>query len=462
MPLDINMFRVDRGGDLKVLVESQKMRYVADPEGSVQAVVDADKAWSSLEWNFNQLRKNKNLASKEIGAAKKAKKPDEEVKAIMARVAQIKDELKQVEEDRVTARAELDRLLSGFGNIVDPSVKRGRDDDDELDVVKTWGDCKVPVDEDGKEFTLLHHHELLYRIGGYEPKRGVAVAGHRAYYLRGVGVLLNQALINYGIAFLMKKEYEPLQPPFFMNKEIMAKTAQLEEFDEALYHVSTGEVKDDKYLIATSEQPISAYHQGEWLNPQDLPIRYCGVSTCFRKEAGSHGRDAWGVFRVHQFEKIEQFCLTDPEKSKDMHDEMLATAEGFYQSLGLSYHVINVLSGEINNAAAKKYDLEAWFPTLGLMRELVSSSNCTDYQSRAMEVRFGNKKMNETDKKYSHMLNATLVATERTMCAILENYQTPTGVRVPEVLVCCEMYMYVCVSMSACVCVCVSMVRLLR
>jgi len=250
-----------------------------------------------------------------------------------------------------------------------------------------------------------------------------------------VGVLLNQALISYGISFLMENKYVPIQPPFFMNKAIMAETAQLEEFDEALYKVTGVKDEEDKYLIATSEQPISAFHRQEWLKPEDLPLRYAGISSCFRKEAGAYGKDSWGIFRIHQFEKIEQFCITSPEKSWEMHEEMINLSQKFYQSLGFAYRVVNIVSGELNNAAAKKYDLEAWFPTLGVFRELVSASNCTDYQARAMETRFGYKTAGQKEKKYVHMLNATLCATERTICCLLENFQTETGIKVPEPLV---------------------------
>jgi seryl-tRNA synthetase len=190
----------------------------------------------------------------------------------------------------------------------------------------------------------------------------------------------------------------------------------------------TGEGTDDtKYLIATSEQPICAFHRGEWMAEKELPKRYAGYSACFRKEAGSHGRDTWGIFRVHQFDKVEQFMVCEPEHSAQLHRDMIATAEAFYQSLGIPYRVVNICSGELNNAAAIKYDLEGWFPTLATHRELVSASNCTDYQSRAMEVRCGqNKKAGpagEPTKKYVHFLNGTLCATTRTICAILENYQ---------------------------------------
>lgn len=233
-------------------------------------------------------------------------------------------------------------------------------------------------------------------------------------------------MINYGLEFLDKKGYTPLQTPQFMLKDYMAKTAQLEQFDEELYKVVEGEDdgQNDKYLIATSEQPISAFHADEWMVAKDLPIKYAGFSTCYRKEAGSHGRDAWGIFRVHQFEKVEQFVITDPEKSWEAMDDMIAVSEEFYRSLGVPFRVVTIVSGALNNAAAKKFDLEAWFPFQGEYKELVSCSNCTDYQSRALEIRFGAKLQTEIRKKYVHALNSTLCATERALCCLLENFQT--------------------------------------
>lgn len=222
-------------------------------------------------------------------------------------------------------------------------------------------------------------------INGYDPKRGQKIAGHRGYFLRGPGVLLNNALINYGINFLAKKNYTPIQPPYFMNRDIMAETCQLSDFEENLYKVEgkgSEEVDNDYFLIATSEQPISALHRGEWLEEKSLPIKYGGTSTCFRKEAGAHGKDTWGIFRIHQFEKIEQFIICKPEESWALHEEMIATSEEFMQSLELPYQVINIVSGALNDAAAKKYDLEAWFPGYNAYRELVSCSNCTDFQAR--------------------------------------------------------------------------------
>lgn len=192
----------------------------------------------------------------------------------------------------------------------------------------------------------------------------------------------------------------------------MAKTAQLSQFDEELYRVSEGanDGEGDRYLIATSEQPLSCLHSEEWLQPGQLPIKYSGYSTCFRKEAGSHGRDAWGVFRVHQFEKVEQFILCKPDESWQHFDEMMATSEEFYKSLGLPYKVVGIVSGALNNAAAKKYDLEAYFPFQAEYKELVSCSNCTDYQTRELEIRFGVKKgknmVGAGRKEFVHALNA--------------------------------------------------------
>jgi seryl-tRNA synthetase len=310
-------------------------------------------------------------------------------------------------------------------NDVHAGVPVSKDEADNV-VMRTWGACEARPGG-------LNHHELLWMIDGYEPERGVAVAGHRAYFLKGVGALLNQALVSYGLSYLSSREYCPLMPPYFMNRDAMAGVAQLEDFDEQLYKVvgEAGDGSDDKYLIATSEQPICVYHRGDWLAEKELPKRYAGYSACFRKEAGSHGRDTWGIFRVHQFDKVEQFIVCEPEHSPAMHEAMIAASEGFYQSLGIGYRVINICSGELNNAAAVKYDLEGWFPTLGNFRELVSCSNCTDYQARAMEVRCGlNKKAGpagEPSKKYVHFLNGTLCATTRTICAILENNQVRCG-----------------------------------
>ncbi|VDN25692.1 unnamed protein product, partial [Dibothriocephalus latus] len=282
-------------------------------------------------------------------------------------------------------------------------------------------------------------------VDGFDGERGTVTAGARGYYLKGPLVFLEQALIRFALGMLYERGYTALYTPFFMRKEIMQEVAQLSQFDEELYKVvgkredpdaPSDAPEEEKYLIATSEQTIAAFHRDEWLAPSSLPICYAGISTCFRQEVGSHGRDTRGIFRVHQFEKVEQFCLTSPHdnESWNMFHKMIETAEAFYKALGLPYHIVSIVSGELNNAAAMKYDLEGWYPGSKAFRELVSCSNCTDYQARRLAVRYGQTKKMDKEVEYVHMLNATMCATTRVICAILENYQTDDGVVVPEVL----------------------------
>lgn len=442
MPLDIQMFRRHEGGNPDLIKESQRRRFASVE--LVDEIIAKDDQWRATTGHGDFLRKERNAVQKDIATLKKAlaqKKGSEselaematKCDALVADKNRLDSEVDAAEALQKQLRAEVDAMVNKVGNLVHDSVPVSQDEDKDNRVERRWG---TPRDPKG----LLNHHDLLWRIGGYEPERGSAVAGHRGYFLRDVGVMLNQAFINYGIAFLRKRGYCVLQPPYMMKKDVMAGVAQLEQFDEELYKVSGGNdgTDGDKYLIATSEQPICAYHKDEWMDEKQLPLHYAGISTCFRKEAGSHGKDTWGIFRVHQFEKVEQFAIVecDLEKSNQMQEEMIAAAEEFYQSLGFPYQVINIVSGALNNAAIRKYDLECWFPGYNNYRELVSCSNCTDYQSRAMEIRCGQqKKLGEREKKYVHMLNATLCATGRAICCLLENYQEADGVRVPEVLV---------------------------
>jgi len=340
-------------------------------------------------------------------------------------------------------------LIKSIGNVVHDSVPIN-DDEEHNEIYKTYGDFGM-----SKQYS---HRDLIIMVDGVDLERGTRTAGSRAYYLRGPLLFLEQALINYGLQMLDEKNYTPLSPPVFMNKNVMGEVAQLSQFDEELYGVLDGKEKTH-YLIATSEQPLAAYHKGEYISKEDLaePIRYAGISNCFRKEAGTHGRDTAGIFRVHQFQKLEQFVLTSPNDNASWTEmeNMLACCEKFYQALDIPYRVVNMVSGELNSAASKKYDLEAWFCGSKAFRELVSCSNCTDYQSRRLDIRYGmlgdkkdnpNKKGKGIDKnaaaaaagpkkaEFVHMLNSTLCATTRTICAILETHQTENGVIVPEVL----------------------------
>lgn len=430
--LDINAFLVEKGGEPDKIKESQKKR--GDSVEIVDEIIVDYKNWTKIRFDLDDANKKLNALQKQIGLKFKAK---EDAGELLAEKDKLVESKKQLTEQEQKADADLRYKVNQVGNIVHESVVDSQDEANN-ELVRLWKPESIkevgPVATATGAPATLSHHEILLRIDGYDPERGSRLVGHRGYFLRNYGVFLNQALINYGLNFLAKNDYTPLQAPVMMNKDVMAKTAQLSQFDEELYKVIDGE--DEKYLIATSEQPISAYHAGEWFEKpsEQLPVRYAGYSSCFRREAGSHGKDAWGIFRVHAFEKIEQFCLTEPDKSDQEFDRMIGISEAFYQSLGLPYRVVGIVSGELNNAAAKKYDLEAWFPFQQEYKELVSCSNCTDYQSRNLEIRCGIKQQNQTEKKYVHCLNSTLSATQRALCCILENYQTADGLVVPEVL----------------------------
>ncbi|CEJ94557.1 Putative Class II aaRS and biotin synthetase [[Torrubiella] hemipterigena] len=422
--LDVNDFITERGGNPEAIRDSQRRRFASVEV--VDEVIALFEDHRKTQYGATQINSQINDVQKQIGAKKKAK---EDATELLQRKIELEKEKKAMIESAAEKEKTLKAKVSTIGNIVHASVPVS-DNEDNNAVERTWAPEGVAVEKRD----VLSHHQVLLRLDGYDPDRGVKVVGHRGYFLRQWGVFLNQALINYGLEFLSQRGYCPLQAPQFMLKDQMAKTAQLEDFDEQLYKVSDGDAKNDKYLIATSEQPISAFHADEWLVAKDLPIKYAGYSTCYRREAGSHGRDAWGIYRVHQFEKIEQFVYTDPEKSWDAFEDMIKVSEEFYQSLELPYQVVAIVSGALNNAAAKKFDLEAWFPFQGEYKELVSCSNCTDYQARSLEIRFGAKSQTETKKKYVHCLNSTLCATTRTLCCILENYQTESGLNVPKVL----------------------------
>jgi len=251
---------------------------------------------------------------------------------------------------------------------------------------------------------------------------GIKIAGNRGYFLTGVGVLFNYALLRYSLDFLNERGYKLMSTPVMINKDIIGKITQLSDYDETLYKLEN----NDKYLIATSEQPLTAYFYNKFISKKELPIKFGGISECYRKETGAHNRNTRGIYRVHQFTKVEQFCVTEPDKSWIMFNEMITTSKEFYNSLGISYRIVNIVSGSLNNAASMKYDLEAWFPGANEYCELVSCTNCLDYFSKKI-----NTKMNNG---FVHMLNSTLCANTRTICCLVENYQTNNGIIVPKKL----------------------------
>lgn len=453
MVLDIDLFRTEKGNDPNKVKENQQRRF--KDVKLVEQVIEMDMEWRRRRGLADNLNKVRNLCSKTIGEKMKKKEdqgPDSdpapadllaEVNTLTAEqlkpltVNQIKKvQLKVVEEiaanDKELLNQEQGRNLAlrEVGNHLHESVPVSNDEE-ENKIERTFGDCTKKL--------KYSHVDLIHMIDGMNAEKGAVVAGSRGYFMTGAAVFLEQALIQHGLHILHKKGFKPLYTPFFMRKEVMQEVAQLSQFDDELYKVvGKGSEKaeegslDEKYLIATSEQPIAAYHRDEWIAESALPIKYAGLSTCFRQEVGSHGRDTRGIFRVHQFEKIEQFVLTSPfdNKSWEAMDEMIANAEEFCQTLGIPYRVVNIVSGALNHAASKKLDLEAWFSGSGAFRELVSCSNCLDYQARRLLVRYGQTKKMNASVDYVHMLNATMCATTRVICAILETHQTETGVKV--------------------------------
>lgn len=450
--LDINLFR---DTVLANLVRESERRRFRDPK-IVDEVIDADEKWRRTQFLTETCKKMINHCSKAVGMRKKAKEADGTISTVpselleAAREGELKPEqlaslcvlqLKELSKNLSTNVVELaksaeeldqlrDSLIGKVGNVLHESVPVADDEETGNVIVRKFGDVMRRV--------KLNHVDCMEKLGLMHTSHNItSMAGGRAFALRGGLVQLQLALVNYAMQFLASRGYDPFYPPFFLNKSIMGSVAELADFDESLYKVSGD--GDDKYLIATSEMPLVAFHQGKWFTELKDPLKYAGFSTCFRKEAGAHGRDTLGIFRVHQFEKVEQFVVCSPRENESWRalEEIISTSQDFYESLGLPYRVVSICSSALNNAAAKKYDLEGWFPGSGAFRELVSCSNCTDYQSRAVNCRFGpNLKGQSANavKEYCHMLNGTLCAVTRTMCCICENYQTDVGVEVPPVL----------------------------
>ncbi|PAA91782.1 hypothetical protein BOX15_Mlig012611g2 [Macrostomum lignano] len=456
MVLDIDLLRPEKGGNPDLVRQSEKNRF--KDATVIDRIIDLDNEWRKARYTGDQLNRLRNACGKAVGERKKAKEADGEdlpiPESLTANPAEVKPEdlkilsvlqLKSygrfigetiVKNEHIIDQLKNDRdnLLREVGNLLHKDVVVS-DNEDNNAIIRQHGDVTTRYQ--------YSHVDLVTMIDGFDGERGTRTAGGRGYYLKGPCVFLEQALMQLGLHLLLDEGYEALLTPYFMRKDAMQAVAQLNQFDEELYKVigKRSDVKGDaeleeKYLIATSEQPIAAFHRGEWLNPATLPLKYAGISACFRQEVGSHGRDTRGIFRVHQFHKVEQFCITSPldGASEAMFASMVANAEKFYQLLGIPYRVVSIVSGELNNAAAIKHDLEGWFPGSGAFRELVSCSNCTDYQARSLQVHFGQTKKQNDEAPYVHMLNGTMCATTRTICAILENCQESDGIRVPEAL----------------------------
>ena len=384
----------------------------------LEGLIAADQKRRDDIQKTDELRKKKNEVGLKISECKKAGKDATELLTEMKRVSEKLTELEQLQ---IENEKKYRQLALTIPNIIHESVPIGEDESANK-LVRDWG--KIPK----FEFKAKNHIDIAENLGLIDLERAAKVAGARFYYLKDDLVRLNQALIHYAIDYLVEKNYSLVQPPYMIKKESMEGAVIAEDFEEVIYKIE----EEDLYMIGTSEHAIAAMHLDEIITGQ-IPKRYAGVSPCFRKEAGAHGRDQKGIFRVHQFEKIEQFVFTRPEDSWKEHEKMLSIAEEFYQKLDIPYRVMLLSSGDMGKISAKTYDIEAWMAGQNAYREIVSCSNCLEYQARRLKIRYREKTNEPT--QYLHTLNSTLVATSRVLVAIMENNQTEDGhIRIPKVL----------------------------
>jgi seryl-tRNA synthetase len=388
-------------------------------EFDLDGLIESDQKRREFIIKTDELRKKKNQVAIIISEKKKG---DEDTSLILAEMKNISNDLTKLETEQENVEKKYLKLATTIPNLVHESVPIGPNDSANKEI-KKWG--KIPE----FDFKIKDHIDISEDLKLVDLERAAKVAGSRFYYLKNDLVRLNQALIHFGLDFLAEKGYSLVQPPYMINRESMEGAVIAEDFEEVIYKVQD----EDLYMIGTSEHAMAAMHSKEIMEGKDIPMKYAGISPCFRKEAGAHGRDQKGIFRVHQFDKIEQFVFSKPEDSWKEHEKMLAVAEEFYQKLEIPYRVILLSTGDIGKISAKTYDIEAWMAGQNAYREIVSCSNCLEYQARRLKIRYRDK-TNE-DTQYVHTLNSTLIATTRVLVAIMENFQTKEGhIRIPQVL----------------------------
>ncbi|MCX8153141.1 MAG: serine--tRNA ligase [Candidatus Bathyarchaeota archaeon] len=386
----------------------------------LEELIRVDEEWRKSLTKLNELRHERKLITAEIAALKKSGK-DASGKVEKAKL--VDREITKIEAEVTRAEEKTRSYLMRLPNLLHETVPLGKDENDNIEV-RRWGN--IPK----FDFPIKNHIDLGLNLDIIDVERAGKVAGSRFFYLKREGVLLDMALMSFAMEEMAKKGYVPIQPPYLMRREAYEGVTALSDFEDVLYKIEN----EDLYLIATSEHPMAAMFMNEVFKEDKLPLKLVGVSACFRKEAGAHGKDTRGIFRTHQFNKIEQFIFCKPEDSWRFHEELVCNAEELIQKLGLPYRVVNVCTGDIGTVAAKKYDIEVWMPAQKAYREVVSCSNCTDYQARRLGIRYREKE-GAPPKGFVHTLNSTAIATGRTIVAILENFQQADGsIVVPEVL----------------------------
>jgi seryl-tRNA synthetase len=383
---------------------------------SVDDLLAADERRRSLTSRVEELRAEQRRASKQIGRAE-----GEERQRLIEAVGRVSAELKELEPELDEADRALSELLARVPNVPHDSAPDGFTDEDAVEVRRRG-------EPPAFEFAPLDHTELGTRLRMLDVERGARTSGSRFVYLLGDLVDVQFALVRFALDVVEERGFRPVVPPVLVREEAMFGTGFLPT-DAVNLYVTT---EDELYLSGTSEVPLAALHMGEILEEADLPVRYAAYSTCFRREAGTYGKDLGGMFRVHQFDKVEMFVFATPETSWDVHEQMVSVQEDLVAALELPYRVVNVAAGDLGGSAAKKYDLEVWLPGQARYRELTSCSNCTDYQARRLQTRV---RRSAGELEVVHTLNGTATAISRTLIAIMENHQQRDGsVALPKVL----------------------------
>ncbi|MBI3034412.1 serine--tRNA ligase [Candidatus Woesearchaeota archaeon] len=414
--LDIRFIRENQEavrGDLKKRNDEGKVPLVGE-------VVEKSRQYWELKAEVDRLRNRRNIITREIN---ELKKEGLDISGKVGEAKELPGKIRDSEKRLVELQERVSYILMRLPNVLHESVPEGADERGNVEV-KRWGAVRKPG------FELKPHGELLEELGLADFKRAAKISGSGFYFLKGDLLKLELALVNYAIDFLSGKGFTPVEPPLIMGRSVYEGVTALQDFENVMYKIDG----EDSYLIATSEHPIAAMYSGEVLDEFELPVRLAGFSSCFRREIGSHGVDTRGLFRVHQFNKVEQFVFCRPSDSWRIFEDLLKNAESIFQKLKIPYRVVSICAGDIGSVAAKKYDIEAWFPREQAYREVVSCSNCTSYQSVSMNIRY--RKKGSDEKEYVHTLNSTAVATSRTLRAIVENCQNKDGsIKVPAALV---------------------------
>jgi len=406
--------------DLKVVREnpeaartSQRVRG-ENPE-LIDQLIAADDARRAALSTFETLRAEQNALSKSVGAAK-----GDEKAALLERAKGLSAQVKAAEATASELAEKSQAIMLAIHNLIDPEAPIGGEED--FKIIEHVG---TPRDFETEGFEARDHVEIGKILKAIDTERGAKVSGSRFYYLTGVGALLEFALVNYAISSATKNGFTPVIPPVLVKPPAMEGTGFLGQAAENVFHLE----EDDFYLVGTSEVPLAAYHMDEIVD--QLPLRYAGYSSCFRREAGTYGKDTRGIIRVHQFDKVEMFSYCKPEDAKAEHLRLLQWEKDFMNAMEIPYRVIDVASGDLGASAIRKFDIEAWIPTQNAYREVTSTSNCTEFQARRLNIRY----REESGTKSVATLNGTLVAIPRMIVAILENHQSADGsVNVPAAL----------------------------